>query len=180
MTFLLSFPRMISARQSTLVLALAVAILSASSCGVRDKRENLKNCEYELENLEVGSFSFTAVELIVHVGVKNPNPSDVVVDRLDFELFTGNDKVAEGKHLENVVIPAGERKVVKLDVKTSTSQVGNTLLRALMSGGAVDYRVEGIVYLDTILGEIPYPIKIEGNTAEDGANGNESGAEADL
>ena len=154
----------------TLTLAVISMIstlaMSTTACGVREKRENLKKCEFELRDLEIVNFGFSKVDLLVHVGVKNPNTSDVVVDRLEFELFTGASKVADGKHQENVTIPAGEDRVVKLDVTTTPGQVGSTLMKALMSGGSVDYRVQGIVYLDTILGEIPYPVNIEGNTGD--------------
>ncbi|MEQ9364150.1 MAG: LEA type 2 family protein [Leptospirales bacterium] len=159
------------AARSRLVLLLTVAMLTGlTACDLAGKRENLKNCEFELENLEIASFSFTKVELLVHVGIQNPNPSDVVVDRLTFELFTGDNKVADGKHTENIIVPAGERRSIKIDVTTTPNQLGNTLVQALMSNGDVDYRVEGIVYLDTILGEIPYPVNIEGNTADSGPN----------
>lgn len=150
-------------------LLIVSLVMTAASCGIREKRENLKNCEFELENLEVANFGFSQVDLLVHVGVQNPNPSEVVVDRLEFELFTGENKVADGKHSENLTVPAGEKRVIKIEVATTPSQLGNTLLKALMSGGGVDYRVEGTVYLDTILGEIPYPVSIEGNTADTSA-----------
>ncbi len=168
MTFLLYSQPVVRARRTSVVAALALILFTtAAACGVREKRENLKNCEFELENLEVVNFGFSQVDLLVHVGVQNPNPSDVVVDRLEFELFTGDNKVAEGKHSENITVAAGDKGVVKLEVATTPAQLGTTLMQALMSGGGVDYRVEGIVYLDTILGEIPYPINIEGNTADE-------------
>ena len=178
MTFLLSFSSNAAHRRVRLRkagVALLAAMLTAASltaCGVREKRENLKNCEFELDNVEVKTFSFTAVDLIVYVGVMNPNPSDVVVDRLKFDLYTGDNKVANGEQTQNTTIAAGQREVIQLNVSTTASQLGSTLMRALMTGGAVDYRVEGTVFLDTILGEIPYPISLEGNTGEGGASVN--------
>lgn len=172
MTFLLSFSSNAPRRSIRPLVALLTAILTAAtltSCGIREKRENLKNCEFELDNVEMANFSFSQVDLIVHVGVMNPNPSDVVVDRLKFDLYTGGNKVANGEQNQNTTIAAGQREVIKLNVSTTASQLGSTLMRALMTGGNVDYRVEGVVFLDTILGEIPYPISLEGNTAEGGA-----------
>ncbi|MCR9142466.1 MAG: LEA type 2 family protein [bacterium] len=159
-----------AAKGRSLLLALIVTMLvGATACGdLRSKRENLKNCEFELENLEVANFGFSKVDLLVQVGIQNPNPSDVVVDRVVFDLYTGDNKVADGKHNENITVPAGEQRSIKIEVATTPSQLGNTLLKALMSNGSVDYRVDGTVYIDTVLGEIPYPINLEGNTADSG------------
>jgi LEA14-like dessication related protein len=144
----------------------ATVLWTGAGCSV-EKRENLKKCEFEIDGLEIVTLNFSKLDLLVHVSARNPNASDVIVDRLEFELFTGERKVAAGRHHENIIIPAGERKVLKLEVSTTPGQVGSTLFQALLSGGAMDYRVRGTVYLDTVFGEIPYPLDIEGNTAEE-------------
>ncbi len=150
-----------------LVLGAAIVVL-LTECNIREPRENLQKCEFEFRGLEVAEVGLTKLDLRVFVGIMNPNASAVILDRLDFKLYTGGSdrQIAEGEHKENVRIPAGEERTVTLDVRTSPSQVGGGLLSALIRGGNVDYKLDGTVYLDTFLGEIAYPITLEGNTRE--------------
>lgn len=150
-------------------ITLATAIVvSLTECNIREPRENLQKCEFEFRGLEVAEVGLTKIDLRVFVGIKNPNASEVILDRLDFKLYTGGNEreIADGEHKENVRIPAGEERTVTLDVRTSPSQMGGGLLSALISGGNVDYKLDGTVYLDTFIGEIAYPITLEGNTRE--------------
>ncbi|MBU45629.1 MAG: hypothetical protein CMN76_20645 [Spirochaetaceae bacterium] len=139
----------------------SVMMLSvATDCAFQRMRENLKNCEFDLDSVSVKSLSFTSVELAVDVGIKNPNAEQVILDKLVFDLYSSDRKLGSGKHNETAVIPPSERKVVTIDFKTSLSEIGMGLLSTLKSGQAT-YRMEGTAYLSTFLGEVPVPFSIE-------------------
>ena len=153
------------------ILRLALVSVFAAqlivACNFIQSRENLQNCKFTFEGLEVQNYSLSRLDLRVKVGVENPNASEVVVDRLDFKLFISDREVADGKRDTKDTIPAGEKQIIDLDVSTTPGKLGMTALSALVALGDVDYRLEGTVHLDTIVGSIPYPIELQGNLKED-------------
>ncbi|HBS05105.1 MAG TPA: hypothetical protein DEA96_09080 [Leptospiraceae bacterium] len=144
-----------------LSILLAVGMVSVTTdCAFQRMRENLKNCEFDLDSVSVKSLSFTKIELALDVGIKNPNAEQVILDKLVFDLYGSDRKLGSGKHNETAVIPPSERKVVTIDFSTSLSEVGMGLLQNLRSGQA-KYRMEGTAYLKTFFGELPVPFSIE-------------------
>ncbi|MEQ8350970.1 MAG: LEA type 2 family protein [Leptospiraceae bacterium] len=152
-----------NSRKTKILLSLLISMFVVSAttdCAFQRMRENLKNCEFDLDSVSIKSMSFTSVELAVDVGIENPNSEQVILDKLVFDLYGGDRKLGSGKHNETAVIPPSERKVVSIDFSASLSEVGMGLLQNLKSGQAT-YRMEGTAYLKTFLGEVPIPFSIE-------------------
>jgi len=141
-----------------LFLALA---LGHANCSAIAKRQALENCKFDLETVEILQAGLAGIELRFLVAIENPNPGDVVVDRLDFELFTGGKKVGQGVHKDRIDIPPAGKETIALDVKASAAELGFALLSAITSQSGVDYRVEGTAYVATLFGEFPYPFTVE-------------------
>ncbi len=150
-------------RKAKIILSIFIAlgmVTVTTDCAFQRMRENLKNCEFDLDSVSIKSLSFTSIELALDVGIKNPNAEQVILDKLVFDLYGSDRKLGSGKHNETAVIPPSERKVVTIDFQTSLSEVGMGLLQNLRSGQAT-YRMEGTAYLKTFLGELPVPFSIE-------------------
>ncbi|MCB1168964.1 MAG: LEA type 2 family protein [Leptospiraceae bacterium] len=143
----------------TVIISLFV-VTATTDCAMQRMRENLKNCEFDLDSVSVKKISFTSVELALDVGIKNPNSEQVILDELVFDLYGNDRKLGSGKHGETAIIPASERKVVTIDFQASLSEIGLGLLSTLKSGQAT-YRMDGTAYLDTFLGKVPIPFSIE-------------------
>lgn len=136
------------------------AVTTLTDCAMQRMRENLKNCEFDLDSVNVQNISFSSVDLSLGVGIMNPNAEQVILDELVFDLYSSDRKLGSGKHSETAVIPASERKVVNIDFSASLSEIGLGILNTLKSGQAT-YRMEGTAYLKTFLGKIPIPFSIE-------------------
>ncbi|MBI38705.1 MAG: hypothetical protein CMF59_03840 [Leptospiraceae bacterium] len=150
-------------RKAKIILSIFIAlgmVTVTTDCAFQRMRENLKNCEFDLDSVSIKSLSFTSIELALDVGIKNPNAEQVILDKLVFDLYGSDRKLGSGKHNETAVIPPSERKVVTIDFQTSLSEVGMGLLQNLRSGQAT-YRMEGTAYLKTFFGELPVPFSIE-------------------
>lgn len=152
--------RRIATRAAALVL-LAGLFSGSAGCSAIAKRQALENCRFDLESVDIVRAGFAGVEMRFLVGIENPNPIDVVVDRLEFELFTGGKKIGQGVHQERIDVPPGASETIALDVKASASELGIALLTAITSNSGVDYKVQGTAFVETILGEFPYPFTVE-------------------
>lgn len=137
-----------------------LTVLMLGRCAMQQERENLKNCEFNIDSAEVVSMSFPQVELKLNMSVENPNPDRVVIDKLDFTAFVSDKKLADGKTGLTTIIPPGETKIVPLTVKGSILEIGTGLLSSVQAGKAA-YRVEGTAYVETWLGTIPVPFSVE-------------------
>ncbi|MCB1303540.1 MAG: LEA type 2 family protein [Leptospiraceae bacterium] len=146
-------------RSLGIVLVLAV-LATAGDCAFQRMRENLKNCKFDLDSVQVKEVSFSAIKLGIDVGIENPNPEQVILDQLVFDLYSNDKKLGSGKHNETAVVAPSERKVVNIDFETSLSNVGMGLIQTLQSGRAT-YRLDGTAYLQTFLGKVPVPFSIE-------------------
>ena len=146
-------------RRSAQIL-ICLALLGSVSCAIRQARENLRNCEFDLEGLQLLGYSLSAVQLQVNVGIRNPNESEVVLDRMDFKVFAEGDEIGTGQNEGRTEIAPGQRAVVPLRVNATLGALGTALFRSLR-GGAIQLRVEGTAYIETILGELPVPFTIE-------------------
>ena len=145
------------------IITLALSGLLLSTCALRQARENLKNCEFNLIGFEVADYSFSAVNLRFFVEIKNPNTSEVVLDRLNFEIFSEADRLAEGQHTKKVEIAPNDSDIVTIEVSSTPSALGTGLMRALLNNGSAQFTVKGTAYIDTIVGELPVPFESEYN-----------------
>ena len=147
-------------RRSAQIL-ICLAILGTVGCAIRQARENLRNCEFDLEGLHLLGYSLTAVELQIDVGIRNPNETEVILDRMDFKVFADGDEIGTGQNEGRTEIAPGDRAVVPLKLNATLGTLGSALFRSLTAGRAIQLRVQGTAYVETILGELPVPFTIE-------------------
>lgn len=148
--------------QFKLFFILAILFYFTISCQFQQARENLKNCKFSLEDVGIKKISFSSVDLEILVGIKNPNDSEVVVDRMDMEIFLDGKHIGKGSNNSRVDIPSGSLKTIKLDLQTTLSQIGTTLLSTLKSSDAIPYKLNGTAYLKVpLVGEIPFDFTVE-------------------
>lgn len=145
---------------------ISVILLSAiliSQCAILDARRNLKNCNFSLEDVSVQNMSLAGVELILAIGIDNPNSSAVIMDKLDMDVFLNNQNVGKGHHAQKVEIPSGTKKNVNLQLKASYAQMGTALMGALRGNGPIPYKLVGTAHLQIPLvgGSLPFPFTVE-------------------
>ena len=76
------------------------------------------------------------------LGVTNPNPYDVLVDRLEFDVFINGSDVGDTVHEEKLTVNPGARELLTLKLTTSPAQVGAGLAVVALKG-KVQYRLKG-------------------------------------
>lgn len=125
------------------------------------QRESIRRCEFDLEDVRMESRSVLDLKLEIMLGVTNPNPYAVIVDRLAFDLYINDRNAGTGSHEEQVTIQPAERQVITLDFNTTVAQVGAGVISSL-SSGQVLYRMKGFAFVDTEnFGELKFPLTVE-------------------
>jgi LEA14-like dessication related protein len=134
--------------------------LTLAGCGSVAKRKALKDCEFDLADVEVKSVSLSDVDLLVELSVYNPNDVEVIVDRLSYKLWSDKNAVAEGWHRRQEKVPPGEAGVIAFTVKTPLKNLGKGVLNQIRNEGNVTYTLQATVYLDTFFGELEIPVTV--------------------
>lgn len=144
------------------IYAIIIAILSLSlACKTVERRENLQNCEFDLESVEIMDVTLTKVNMIAKIKIYNPNDDKVILDRLDYKIYSEKTLLAEGSHRKQVDIESGTSKVIALSVNSELKSLGTGVLNAITGGGKTLYTVKGTAYLDTALGTFDFPFKTQ-------------------
>jgi LEA14-like dessication related protein len=78
--------------------------------------------ELSLDSVDLAGISFEAVNLLAHVGVKNPNGFSIPLPKVDWELFINSAPFIQGNFTDNKTIKS--QGAVTLDVPLSFSYSG--------------------------------------------------------
>lgn len=139
----------------------AVALaLAFAGCGTVAKRKALKDCEFDLVDVEVKGVSLSDVDLLLELSVYNPNDVEVIVDRFSYKLWSDKNAIAEGWHRRREKVPPGETRVIALTMKTPLKNLGKGVLNQIMNRGGVTYTLQATVFLDTFFGELKVPVTV--------------------
>lgn len=138
------------------------AVLASAGCAQLEKRRNIQNCNFDVQNFEVVDLSFTRLTLRVFLSIQNPTADDVVVDRLEFTLSVEGKRVGEGRTAVQQSIPPGGMQVATVDFVTTPAELGMQIVSVLGRQGQVAYRIDGKAYAPLFFGqEIFYPFSID-------------------
>lgn len=150
-------------KRFTQVTLISLVLLFVTQCAIIDARRNLKNCNFSLEDVAIKNMSLSGVDLEFQIGIDNPNPSAVVMDKLDMDIFLKDQNIGKGQNETRVEVPAGEKRTIKLGLKSSYAQLGTALMSSLRSDGPIPYKLQGTAHLQIPLvgGSVPFPFSVE-------------------
>jgi LEA14-like dessication related protein len=116
-----------------------VAVLC--SCGPALKPPTL-----QVQSLKRGSLGVTGAKLDVVFGVRNPNPDDLAIDKMEYELFVNDSGVGHGYVSEPFTLRgfAEERVVSTVDVNYLKLPGA---VKNLLSDNEVKARARGVFYV---------------------------------
>jgi LEA14-like dessication related protein len=141
--------------------ALGVALaLSVAGCGLVAKRKALKDCEFDLVDVEVRGISLSDVDLSLELSVYNPNDVEVIVDRFSYKLLGDKNQLAEGWHRRPEKIAPGETEVIAFTMEAPLKNLGKGVLSQLRNRGGVTYTLKATVYVETFFGELEIPVTV--------------------
>ncbi len=136
-----------------------IAIIALVSCSGIRERLAIKECTFSLNDVTPYDFSFSNLKIDFDIGVKNPNNVDAMLDKFAYTFYVNNTDVFSGTTGKGIKIPAGKSTQFATTIVLEYSKIGEALLEALRLNRA-DYKIEARAYVNTILGEISYPVKI--------------------
>lgn len=135
-------------------------IFSAGACADLQLRRNLEQCRFALVDVRIVTANLATIKLRLNLSIQNVGDGLAQLDRLSFTLFMQDRRLGEGASQTAVSVPPGETRNVELDFEASTAQLGLEIL-GLLAAQELNYRVEGVAFVDTSLGTFPYPFTIE-------------------
>jgi len=140
------------------VFLLASILLFLSSCQVAE-RLAIVNCKYSFLNIVPERVGITSMDLKLTIQVNNPNPVNVSLERLGFDLFVNDSRVFTGEMRNRLIVPAGETAVIEHIVHLSYLRTGIAIVRAIKRKEAY-YFLRGRATYDTKFGRFTFPVKI--------------------
>lgn len=115
-------------------LAVSLAALGASACGALLPPANLKPPTVAFSDLSIDSVSAERVRFTVRIDTQNPNPIDVPLSNVYFDLSILGRQLALGKVAEQrFTLPAGGSRALPIAFDVATADLRAVALR-LLSG----------------------------------------------
>lgn len=131
-----------------LLLALQVGLLGCAS-----KLQNLREPKVELQNVKVKELGFDTAKLLFNFTVQNPNPVEVAVDEIQYNLKLNGKDFTKGTLSENLKVGPESSVVIPLPVNFKYQDFAGNLSE-FIKNRKMDYQVDGDIRLGLI--SIPY------------------------
>lgn len=140
-------------------ICLLLIIVFLLSCTAVQERLAIKECKFSLVSVKPYDFTFNNLKLDFDINCNNPNKIDAVLDKLKYTLYANDNRLISGTTGKGIKISAKGSNSFVTTVTLEYSKLGEALISAIRLGKA-EYRVEATAYIQTIIGEISYPVEI--------------------
>jgi LEA14-like dessication related protein len=143
-------------------VALAVATLTLSGCS---SLANVVNPTYSLRSVNPRLVLGLppALDLDFTIGVDNPNPVSLRLDRLDFDVLIDDTPVLNNvRSDQGIHIPARGLGDIRLNAHVNFANL-QTIAQQIISvvqGNRARYQIRGNAYYDTPLGQLRFPVTV--------------------
>lgn len=140
-------------------ICLLLIIVFLLSCTAVQERLAIKECKFSLISVKPYDFTFNNFKLDFKINCDNPNKIDAVLDKLKYTLYADDKGLISGSTGKGVKISAKGSNSFVTTITLEYSKLGETLISAIRLG-KVEYRVKATAYIQTIIGEISYPVEM--------------------
>ena len=144
------------------ILMVTIVLALILSCASIKERLAIKECKFSLLSVKPYSFTYSNLKLDFEIKVDNPNTVDAVLDKFVYTFFTNSTQVFTGTTGNKVEVPAKKSTQFTTTITLEYNAIGQAMAEAIRLGSA-DYRIDARAYINTILGEISYPVSVELN-----------------
>ncbi len=139
---------------------LLVIALLASGCA--ELKDLVQKPTLHVEGAHVASLSLDEVNLLVDLGIDNPNSFGLAVAGIDFALSVDGRPFLDGKTTSGIKIAAASKSTVPVAVGVPVPKILKTLTN-LPDANEVPYKIEGNITLNAkALGDVRLPFAHEG------------------
>lgn len=141
-------------------IVLAIAALLTTGCSTLGL--NIVNPRYSLVSIRprVQLAIPPSMDFDITLGVDNPNPVGLRLDRLDFDLFVNNNHLLHSIANQGVHIPARGLGDVPLTAHVSYDEIRSIFREVanIVQGGRADYQIRGTADYNTPVGTLQFPV----------------------
>lgn len=146
-----------------LCMAISIVAIATTGCSTLANL-NIVNPTYSLRSVtpRVQLALPPSMDFDMTVGVDNPNPVGLRLDRFDFDLFVNNDHLLNSVSNQGVKIPA--RGVGDIHL---TAHVGYNEIRSIfrqvsdvIQGNRAQYEIRGNAWYNTPVGTMQFPVTV--------------------
>jgi len=148
----------------TIILALSLFAVLLSGCNTLANL-HIINPSYSLRGVQprVNFGIPPSIDFDFTVGVDNPNPVELRLDHLDFDLLINNNPILNNvRSDQGVHIPARGLGDVHLTTHVSSDNI-RAIWREIsdvVSGNRASYAIRGNAYYDTPVGQLRFPVTV--------------------
>ncbi len=148
----------------TTILALSVSAILLSGCNTLANL-HIINPSYSLRGVQprVNFGIPPSMDFDFTIGVDNPNPVELRLDRLDFDLLINDNPILNNiRSDQGVHIPARGLGDVHLAAHVTSDNV-RALWREIqdvVAGNRANYAIRGNAYYDTPVGQLRFPVTV--------------------
>jgi LEA14-like dessication related protein len=135
-----------------------LAVLILSCAGIKE-RLAIKECKFSLVSVKPHTFTFSNLKVDFDIKVDNPNTVDAVLDKFVYEFFANDIKVFSGATGNMIRIESRKSETFTTTITLEYNAIGQALAEAMKLGSAA-YRIDARAYINTLFGEINYPVSI--------------------
>jgi LEA14-like dessication related protein len=104
-----------------------------------------------------------SIDLDLTIGVDNPNPVALRLDRFDFDVFINNNAVLNGvRSDQGINIPANGLGDVRVNARIGYANI-RTIYREIVDivqGNRASYQLRGNAYYNTPIGQLRFPVEV--------------------
>jgi LEA14-like dessication related protein len=150
-------------KRALIRITIVVVILAGlTGCAVMEQiqqRLAIQNCKFRLDNVRAHGFSLTDMEVELDIGVTNPNPISVIIDKLDLLLFINNRETLSA-NFGGRTINTNENIILTTSLRIPYLKVGMAIIDIIKRKEKVNYKLEGGVYINSAYGSFRFPVTI--------------------
>ena len=106
--------------------------------------------------------SASTIDFDVVLGVENPNPVGLRLDRFDFSLFVNDSRLLDSATQQGIRIPANGTGDVRLRASVGYNNIASiwSEIVNVLQGGRPRYELRGNAYYNTPVGEMRFPVTV--------------------
>jgi LEA14-like dessication related protein len=144
------------------ILVFAFLLSVVFSCASLKERLAIKECKFSLVSVKPYSFTFSNLKVDFNIKIDNPNNIDAVLDKFVYNFYANNTQVFSGTTGNKIEVEAKKSTQFTTTITLEYDTIGQAMAEAMRLSSAA-YRIDARAYVNTILGEISYPVSIELN-----------------
>jgi LEA14-like dessication related protein len=123
----------------------------------------LEKPSFVLRRVILSPRSLTEMNLLIDIEVHNPNRLDLALKSFECAIYLKNEEIGNGRLKNELLIPSSSTTQIQVPVDVKFKNLGG-ILKALLTGGDLPYKIEGKADVSTTFGSLNFPFSKDGST----------------